>query len=232
MLNVRMTEAERRGPYMPPSYVRSEKDERIGEAAGPIIGCFGLWFIVFIAVWLSFGCASAPPPCAEGPPVVTKLASYEMVQDDPDVTKLPVAMICIQAGQRTIKEETSMHEVRACKAFERVLRNEDGIRAAVPGESALVFYVTVEEEDDRVSAMYEAIWMHPGLGGVGLIVWSRLEVWEFKDLADSAKQEEIFLSALRTFENWIDPASAVFDNFCPPCEPRGQSVWYEQPKTY
>ena len=105
-----------------------------------------------------------------------------------------------------------------CDAWKDVLIASDVIIPA-SGEESYIFYVIMVSHDEPsgiTSVSFTQLWKVPAIGGITMIVWQALLVDEHDAIvsAQAAKFEE----SLGVFYEWVQDASKIFSNICPPCD--------------
>ena len=143
--------------------------------------------------------------------LIIAIAAFGASEEPP--SRLPVSITCYL-------QNNEVQEVRACRALEKAMRAYSKVRESQPGESFLAYHVSLnyDEKSGVVGAMYESVWVHPVFHGIGLMVWSRVEVLHPHDIMDKQRNQELLLDSLRVYDKWLNLAIPIFQNLCPPCE--------------
>ena len=105
-----------------------------------------------------------------------------------------------------------------CDAWKEVLMSSDVIRPATSEEAHILFVIMVgyDEPSGLTSASFTQLWKIPALGDMTMIVWQTFIVDEY-DAALSVQSEK-FDESLGVLYEWLQHASKIFSNICPPCD--------------
>ena len=109
-----------------------------------------------------------------------------------------------------------------CAAWAAILTSSDIIRISTDEESHIfyVLMVNYDEASSLTSVSFTQLWRVPALGNITMIVWQVLLVdsYDFVLSAQSIK----FRESMKVFTEWVQYASMIFRNICPPCDNVGK----------
>ena len=143
--------------------------------------------------------------------LIVGMLTVEGLSPMPEKSRLPVAGMCTMTTGHS-------QEMRFNKAWTKTLNNHKEIRPNTEGEAYLLLSstVTFDPESERLSVMYEAYYVMPGLSGLALNVYSALEVIDPVEYKEN--QGKKINRAIEVFYIWAQLAAPIFEGLIEPCE--------------
>ena len=109
-----------------------------------------------------------------------------------------------------------------CDSWAEVLTSSNLIRESSDTESHIFYVIMIHYNEDSgvASVSFTQLWRIPALGNMTMIVWQVLLVDPYDSVisAQSIKFDE----SMKVFGTWVQYASKIFENICPPCDSGGK----------